>query len=694
MYYERRIMRGTRTKRATMGIRAKLLSAFALPVVFVIFLGIISYWQTADSLQSLYKSSTMQILERTADYLELMMLRVETTGYDISQDKDLVSYFGQDTDAGLAYDDVNDKLKRMLGTDEYIENGYFVAVNGAEHISTNPEISFGADAYERFEVSMDYAEVMARNRKVWIGESEFLGGYRPAAELYENRRLTLVRRVDNILTGENVGFLILEVRKNVTEELLDSIDLGNNSTVVLTAQDNTEIASAECYPSVKKSIITASDAYQQMQQGVDKSGAFNWNDGETAYWMCYYYIGDIGNSIIGLIPYATMMEQADGIRINTIIIVVVLSVIMAALATLFALNISKNIKNIMQGVGEAAKGDLTVEVQTGSRDEFSVLCGGINDMITAMRGLITEVSIGAGAVDQAVSRVGAVNTDVSDMTQGLSSAISEIQSGAEFQEEGARNCLGNMGDLADKIISVVDNTREIQKIANDVRQLVGSGIGMMDELNRISDTTGENLKAIITDLENLGKEIADINQIILVITEVSDQTNLLSLNASIEAARAGEAGKGFAVVASEVRNLADQSLKAADQIQRIINEVQGRSDAVLAHAEKTKVILEGQRHAVGSAVDAFRDMDGHMEHLTENIDGIAVQTCAISNAKDNTLNAVQSISSAIGQNTSAAVQVGDSIRRQSEQVGELDRCAINLRKVLKQLKNAISIFKI
>lgn len=681
-------------KKIIVGIRAKLLSAFALPVVFVIVLGIISYWQTADSLQRLYKSSTMQILERTADYMELVMLKVETTAYEISQDKDLVSYFGQDADAGLAFDDVHGKLKRMLGTDEYIENGYFVAINGTEHISTNPEIVLGADAYERFEVSKDYEEVMARNRKVWIGESEFLGAYRPEAEPFENRRLTLVRRVDNVLTGENVGFLILEVRKNVTEELLNDIDLGKNSTVVLTAQDNTEIANAECYLAAGETIITASEAYRKMQQSVDKSGYFDWNNRGIPCWMCYYYIGDIGNSIIGLIPNATMMEQANEIQTNTIIVVVVLSVIMAALAMLLTLSISKNIKKIMQGVGEAAKGDLTVEVRADSRDEFTVLCGGINDMITAMRELITEVSRGAGAVDQAVSKVAAVNADVSDVTQGLSSAISEIQNGAEFQEEGARNCLGNMDDLADKIIHVVDNTEEIQKIANDVGQLVNSGIGMMNELNCVSETTGENLQAIIKDLENLGKEIADINQIILVITEVSDQTNLLSLNASIEAARAGEAGKGFAVVASEVRNLADQSLKAADQIQNIINKVQGSSDAVLAHAEKTKGILEGQKQAFGSAVAAFRDMEDHMERLTGNIDGIVTQTCAISNAKDDTLNAVQSISSAIGQNTSAAMQVGDSIRRQSEQVGELALCAQNLRVVSEQLKNAISIFKI
>lgn len=679
-----------------MGIRAKLLLAFALPVIFVIMLGIISYRQTADSLQALYKTSTMQIFGKSADYLEVLMLKVETTAYTISQDKELIAYFSGTAEEGIDYDYVDRKVNSMLGTDEYVENGYFIAINGGKHISTNPEVSFGTDSYDKFSASKDYAEVTARNRKVWLGESEFLAGYKPAAEgIYGNRNMTLVSRVDNVLTGEDVGFLVLEVRSSVMEKLLNDINLGSNSTVVLIAQDNTEIAKEGTYPETpEEKIITSSQAYQKMQQSVDKSGSFNLTRGGQRYWMCYYYIGDIGNSIVGLIPNATMLEQANEIKINTIMIVIVLTIMVTGLATLIAVGIGKNIKNIIKGVGEAAKGDLTVEIKTRRKDEFAILCVSINDMIAAMKALITKVSEGALQVDAAVNRVGDMNAGVYETMEDLSCSIDQIQSGAEYQEDGARNCLSNMDNLADKIALVERNTGEIQKISSDGKGLVSSGIGIMEKLYDTSEMTAGNLQEIMKELESLGDSVANINQIIQVITEVADQTNLLALNASIEAARAGEAGRGFSVVASEVKNLAAQSVKAADQIQNIISEIQKRSSDILSHAGQTGNVLKSQEQAVDRAVEAFKNMDAYMERLTGNIDEIAMQTQAIEQAKETTLGAIQAISSIIEQNAASTVHMGEDVGKQKKQVEELSHCAENLQEVSDELKTAVRIFTI
>ena len=683
-------------RKVVIGIRAKLLSVFALPVFFVILLGIISYNQTANSLQTLYKESTMQILGKTSDYLEIVMLNIETTAYNLSQDTDLVTYFSGNAEPGIDFNYVNSKIKSALGTNEYIESGYFVAINGNEHISTNPEIAFDSDAYNKFTASNDYIEVTSRNRKVWLGESQFLKEYKPAAEdPYGNRKMTLIRRVDNVLTGQDIGFLIFEMRDSVMNELLDEINLGNDSTVVLIAQDNVEIAKAENYlADPEEKIITSGNAYKKMQQSVDKSGSFNMIYRGENYWMCYYYVGDLGNSIVGLIPKATMLEQANDIKINTIMVVIVLVGVTSVLATLIALSIGKNIQNILQGVHQASKGDLTVEVRTKSRDEFALLYSSFNDMMAAIRELIVRVVEGAGQVDHAIGKVGEMNTHVCEASEELSSSIMRIQSGAEYQEEGARNCLNNMDDLAEKITCVVENTEEIQRISNGARELVNSGINIMEELDSTSEKTNENLGEIVKELESLGAAVSDINQIIQVITEVADQTNLLSLNASIEAARAGEAGRGFAVVASEVKKLADESLKAVDQIQNIIGDIQQFSTMVLQHACQTEKILDSQKKAVANAVNAFKDMDNHLEGLTDNIDVIAVQTQSISNAKDSTLKSVQSISNSIEENTLAAVNMGGNVERQKEQVVELAQCAEKLSAVSEQLKAAISIFTV
>lgn len=690
------IIKKAKKSKKGIGIRAKLLSAFALPVLFVILLGVVTYSQTAESLEGHYKESTMQILGKTSDYLKVLLLEVETTAYDLSQDGDLISYFSGTPEDGVDFDYVDRKMKSFLGTNEYVENGYFIAIDGGKHISTNQEVTFDANAYEVFAASQDYVEVMARNRKVWLGESEFLKSYKAAPENpYDNRVLTVVRRVDNVLTGQDIGFIILEVRSSVMDEMLETINLGDNSIVVLAAQDNTELAKAADYPaSIEEKIITGGNAYQKMQQGVDKSGSFNLKYKGKDYWMCYYYIGDIGNSIIGLIPKATMLEQANDIKTNTIVMVIILTVIMAAIATLIALNIGKNIQNILKGVDQASKGDLTVQIKTKNKDEFAALCGGINDMVSSVKELITQVSEGACQVDEAVNKVGDMNTQVCDVTEGISSAIIQIRSGAECQGEGARDCLNNMDDLAEKITCVAENTEEIQKISNGVKELVSSGIGIMEELNVTSEITDKNLYEIVKELEGLGTSVSDINQIIQVISEIAEQTNLLSLNASIEAARAGESGRGFAVVASEVKKLADQSMEAAGEIHKIISKIEGYNAVVLRHAEQTGKALESQKAAVDNAVGAFKDMDDHLEKLTENIDEIVVQTQAIAGAKDSTLSAVQSISSTIEENTAATINIGEDVEKQKNQVEELALCADNLMTVSDRLKVAVSMFTI
>lgn len=678
------------------GIRTKLLVAFLIPVTALILLGVLSYRQTASALQNLYKSSSIQILGKSADYLEVLMLDVETTAYDLSVDNDLVNYFSGNPDEGVDYSLIDAKITSMLGTDAYVENGYFVAIEGDEHISTNPAVTFDKDAYSVFQTTEDYVQVTSRNRKVWLGESEFLEKYKGEAETpYGNRRMTLIRRVENILTGQDVGFVILEVRNSVMEQLLDEVNLGEGSMVILAGQDSNEIAKAENYPEDKtKRIITNSKAYVKMQQGLEKNGSFSTSKNGKKYWLCYEYIGDLGNCLIGMIPEATMMEQANEIKVGTIGLVILVTIIVCVIGTWMAAGMSSTIKKIIKEVGKAAKGDLTVRVFTKRHDEFAVLSNSINDMIADMKVLIGKVSDGMEQVDGAVEKVSGARENVHETAEALSAAIIQIQSGAKQQEDGAQNCLTGMDDLSDKIVRVVENTKEIDSISEETRVVVGNGIKMMEELNTSSEDTTKNLKEIMGDIRDLEEKISNITHIVGVITEIADQTNLLSLNASIEAARAGEAGKGFAVVATEVKTLADQSGRAAEKIREIVDEVQQQSQKTLEHGENTDEILKSQELAVRRAVEAFHNIDDCVERLNQELSDITVQTQAIEGAKNNTLEAVEGISAVIEENSASTLEMGEGINGQKEQVEKMSGYTNDLKEVSQSLREEIHKFRI
>ena len=684
------------TERIHLGIRSKLIATFLFPVIFIILLGVISYNQTADSLEELYQTSSMQILGKSADYLEVVLLNVETVAYDISADTEVVNFFSGTPDEGVDYEYINQKLYSWLATDTYVENGYFISTKLGKHISTNADVSFDGDAYGKFEQTKDYLEVTSRNRKVWIGESEFLQMYKTAAENpYDNRKLTLIRRVENILTGEDVGYVILEVRTSVMEELLSEINLGEGSEVLLVAQDNTEIMQMDRYPeNVEETVITGTKSHTKIMQSIEKNGSWNMNMSGDRYWMCYYYLGDLGNVIIGFIPRETLMAQANGIRNTTVLVVIFAAVMVTVIGTFMAQGMSSTIKNIVKGVAKASKGDLTVNIKVNRKDEFGKLAGSVNDMIAAMKGLIGKVSDGVAQVEEAADRVSKAKEIVSEAATGLVDIGAQIRAGSGSQEEGAEECARNMDALSAKIEDVLDNTEQIEEMTGTTNALIGEGIDTMDALSKSSVQTTENLKHISEEIQVLANKVNNINNIIAVITEIADQTNLLSLNASIEAARAGEQGKGFAVVASEVKKLADESLSATEQIEQIINEVQQQSKKTMRYVDEAGEILVKQEEAVTSAVSTFRNINEYVGKLNEDIYSIASEADAMDESKNSTIEAIHSITAVIEENSASVSEMESSISYQKEQIETLSGYAENLQRVSQQLTEAINIFTI
>ena len=222
--------------------------------------------------------------------------------------------------------------------------------------------------------------------------------------------------------------------------------------------------------------------------------------------------------------------------------------------------------------------------------------------------------------------------------------------------------------------------------------LVLEGIHTMDALSASSEQTTENLAHISQEIQALVHMVDNINNIIAVITEIADQTNLLSLNASIEAARAGEQGKGFAVVAAEVKKLADESLAATEQIEKIINEVQAQSDKTIRYVEEAGGIMTKQEEAVSTAVATFRNINEYVRKLSEGINRIASQTDAMNASKNATMEAICSITAVIQENSASVCEMEGSISYQKEQIETLSGYAENLQHVSQELKDAINMF--
>ena len=186
----------------------------------------------------------------------------------------------------------------------------------------------------------------------------------------------------------------------------------------------------------------------------------------------------------------------------------------------------------------------------------------------------------------------------------------------------------------------------------------------------------------------------EIQKIVKVIVGISEQTNLLSLNASIEAARAGEAGKGFAIVASEVKKLADHSKSASVNISDIISKAQLKTEQAVAEATSSSLLIQEQLNTVNDADHTFKTIFASMDKIIESMDRMSHSVSSIMNSKENVLESMQSISAVSEQSAVTSGEIFESTLTQMSASRELAEYANTLQTMSDDLEKAISIFKV
>lgn len=443
-----------------------------------------------------------------------------------------------------------------------------------------------------------------------------------------------------------------------------------------------------------ETIFTTESFYQDAQASEETSGSSNVNYRGEPYLFLYSKIGDTGAMICSLMPLSVISSQADNIKQTTVIIVIIACIIAILIAFVMSTNINKTLGKINSVLRRAAKGDLSVQLESGRKDEFGVLSAEVQATVNNMKQLIQQVRTLSLEVSQSSSNVSQASEAFLKSSGDISRAMNEIEQGVNQQALEAEQCLVQMDTLNKKIELVSDNTRDIEMIADNTKERVNEGTIISDKLNEQTSSTINITIAIIKEIEKLAEKSSSISKIINVINDIANQTNLLSLNASIEASRAGEYGRGFAVVASEIRNLAEQSKSSVNNIKQIIGSILEDTTSVVETARSVENVLKLQESAVKNTTDSYHDINESVEKLVVFLKQIAENVDSIDETRVITLASVENISAVLEEIAAASNNVSNTSDEQLKSVETLNESAVNLDSHTGKLASEIQKFKV
>jgi methyl-accepting chemotaxis protein len=388
-------------------------------------------------------------------------------------------------------------------------------------------------------------------------------------------------------------------------------------------------------------------------------------------------------------------DMVNGTQVSILMISIASFVIAAVTGIVITRKIKYPILSIEAVAGRIASGDLTQEdVQVKNRDEIGSLADAFNQMNHDLRGVIQQVGTNADQVSATSEELSVSADQTSKATELISQSMQDMVAGSEAQEASTKMIERDVTDISKGMDQAASS---IQKVAD----LTATANGKVDIGNQVVHRTVKQMNFVQESVQDtaqvvhtMGQKSVEIGQIVDLITQISDQTNLLALNAAIEAARAGEHGKGFAVVADEVRKLAEQSGVAGNEIRRLIQEVQTEaSRAVQSMNDGTKVVNQG-RDLVMQTGDAFKDISNSIEQVDAESKAVLAIVEKVQTQTESMAARMEGVSRIVEQSASNMQGVAASAEEQTASMEEVASSAEVLSQMAQEMKAAVGRFRV
>ncbi len=699
-------------KKEKLSIFVKLISSNVIIGVLpmLIVASIILQFATKGILDEVEEANKSLTIE-TSKNIDMMLSKVEDTSNLLVTDMDLTKVVAKSQSDYENLYEFNQERSSAIGnrfisltvTNPEIKNILFVKED--EVIESAEDSYYQTEAFRDEVFASDvYAELESRKTNiVWYYDA------------YDKNSMFLMRQVRSGVRV--IGVLIMEVDKNYImerfrvarvdmdkiqdQEYVNGLNLREEEEKLLekayyVADENGYIISAS-NPAQEGGQLSFNDSLSEdrmTDEDTQSSGGFLSSEGFDEQMMITYATMENGWQFIQVVPTQQMYTSLNALKSVTIISFFVAAVLAVFLGIWIAISITAPIKYIRDKLKRMEDGDLTTKSHIVGKYEIGQLSHSFNSMGENIRKLIEDTTLTVSEVTTDSNNLKGISKQSAESSKEIMVAVESLAVGANEQVKDAEKTTDIIMDLTSRMKDTERTFQSVIDATDRTKAMSSEATTTIQDLNLATQDTVELNQKIKQDMEELVNQFKEILDIVNLIAGISEQTNLLALNAAIEAARAGEAGKGFAVVADEVRKLAEQSASATKNITGIVNHIYEsttKTDKLIANS--TEIFIR-QEDAVKNTDRTFKTIVSDMDAVATEIEKVHALMTGLEKVQDDALTATTSIAGIAEESAASIEEVLATGEEQTASAEQLTSMAEGLAGVIEQLQASIEQFKI
>ena len=414
-----------------------------------------------------------------------------------------------------------------------------------------------------------------------------------------------------------------------------------------------------------------------------------------------YYVPIMENGeAVGMVFAGMPQAEARG-EINKIIsviaIILIVSVFLFSGSTIAVVtSMAKGLVKGTDALEQVATGKLNVELNkkySGRKDEIGQISRAVEKLKTELTTVITDIMHNSEELHNSTELLREKTTESTDHINQIERAVDEIAQGAGSQAQETQSATEHVIAMGNMIEDTSKEINTLNENAKQIKTLGQNAVITIEELQKINLKTKDSIDIIYDQTNTTNSSAQRIREATALITEIAEETNLLSLNASIEAARAGEQGRGFAVVAGQIQKLAEQSNESARQIEEIITSLLADSGKAVETMETVKEIMDEQNANVAKTDEQVRQVIGEVDESIAAIGRIAQQSEKLNETRIVITDTVQNLTAVAEENAAGTEESAASVAQIGELIRDITQIAGEQKEIADKLKANMDMFE-